>query len=96
MIPEAEFRPEKLRPREGAVRHLLRPKSVRATSAPPKHDTILHHDSVEEWELEDIEVLKQQLRLRPGIKITQTDLKDITNHDAIIVIRNYDKKHPPK
>jgi len=97
MIPEAEFRPEKLRPREADVRHLFKPKSVRASSAPPpKKDEILYHDTFAEWELEDIKVLKEQLRLRPGIKITKTDLKNMTNSNAIILIRNYDKKHPPK
>ena len=95
MIPEAEFIPERLRPREEEVRHLFKPKRDR-TGKPTAANDKIYHDAVADWEKESLKVLKEQILFRPDIELTKTEFGQLTKTRALILIRNHDKKHPPK
>ena len=92
MIPEAEFRPERLRPREEEVRHLFKPKRER-TGKPTAANDKIYHDTFADWEKESLEVLKEQILFRPEIELTKTEFGQLTKTRALILIRNHDKKH---
>jgi hypothetical protein len=100
LIPDQpEFRPERLQPMEAELRHLFKPKKERASSAPPpKHDTIMHRDTFDEWNKERFDsTLKEQItKFRPSIKTTmsKTEWTRLTKPLAIALIMAYDKKHP--
>ena len=95
LIPEAEFRPERLRPREEEVRHLFKPKRERKGKPTAANDKI-YHATFTDWEKESIKVLKEQILFRPEIELSKTKMGQLTKSEALILIRNHDKKHPPK
>ena len=85
--------PSKLRPREEEVRHLFKPKTERAKSVQkPKGEKIYR----ENWEKESLEVLKEQLRFRPGLKMKKSEINGITKSHAIYLLTSYDKQNPEK
>jgi hypothetical protein len=90
MIPEAEFRPERLRPREEEVRHLFKPKRER-TGKPTAANDKIYHDTFADWEKESLKVLKEQILFRPEIELTKTEFGQLTKTRALILIRNHDK-----
>jgi len=95
LIPDAEFKPEKLRPREEEVRHLFKPKRERKGKPTAANDKI-YHDTFADWEKESLKVLKEQILSRPEIELSKTKMGQLTKSEALILIRNHDKKHPPK
>jgi len=49
-----------------------------------------------DWQREHINVVKEQLRLRPEIKLKKSEIELISKDRAIALLMNYDKKHSNK
>ena len=85
--------PGRLQPRTQDVRHLYQPKHERRKKRTTAGETE-HFDTVEEWMREGIKFLKEQIAHRPGIKLSKTELHDLTKERAVYLIRDYDRTHP--
>ena len=85
--------PGRLQPRTQDVRHLYQPKHERRKKRTTAGDKE-HFDTVEEWMREGIKFLKEQITHRPGIKLSKTELHDLTKERAVYLIREYDRTHP--
>ena len=93
LIPaEPVVQPGKLQPKEKEVRHLFKPKAERAKKLQAYGEKI-HHDMETDWQREHINVVKEQLRLRPEIKLKKSEIELISKDRAIALLMNYDKKH---
>ena len=85
--------PGRLQPRTQDVRHLYQPKHERRKKRTTAGDKE-HFDTVEEWMREGIKFLKEQITHRPGIKLSKTELHDLTKERAVYLIRKYDSSNP--
>jgi hypothetical protein len=83
--------PSKLRPKEEEVRHLFKPKTERAKNVQKAHGEKIYHDKVADWQKETLEVLKEQLRFRPDIKLKKSEINAITKNHAILLLTSFDK-----
>ena len=87
------IRPGMLQPRSEDVRHLYKPKHERTKKRVTMWDKE-YFDTFEEWDREGIKFLKDQITYRPEIKLTKTELHNLTKAKAIYLIREYDRTHP--
>jgi hypothetical protein len=93
LIPaEPVVLPGKLQPKEKDVSHLYKPKAERAKKLQAYGEKI-YHDMETDWQREHINVLKEQLRLRPEIKLKKSEIELISKDRAVAFLMNYDKKH---
>ena len=87
------IRPGMLQPRSEDVRHLYKPKHERTKKRVTMWEKE-YFDTFEEWNREGIKFLKDQITYRPEIKLTKTELHNLTKARAIYLIREHDSKHP--
>ena len=86
-------RPGMLQPRSEDVRHLYKPKHERTKKRVTMWEKE-YFDTFEELNREGIKFLKDQIAYRPEIKLTKTELHNLTKARAIYLIREHDSKHP--
>ena len=87
--------PSNLRPKEEEVRHLFKPKTERVKK-PQAHGQKIYYDTATGWQNEHINVLKEQLRLRPDIKLKKSEIDHIPKDRAVAFLLNYDKMSSKK
>jgi hypothetical protein len=88
------IRPGMLLPRSEDVRHLYKPKHERTKKRTTMEKE--YFDTFEEWNREGIKFLKDQITYRPEIKLSRTEIHNLTKPRAIYLIREYDKNNPKK
>ena len=90
LIPaEPIVKPGKLRPREEEVTHLYKPKAERAKEQ-PAHGERFYRENPKEWQKEKLTTIKEQIKLRPEIKLKLSEINALTKDKAIWLISDYD------
>lgn len=79
----------KLRPREEEVTHLYKPKAERAKEQ-PAHGERFYRENPKEWQKEKLTTIKEQIKLRPEIKLKLSEINALTKDKAIWLICDYD------
>ena len=87
------IKPGMLQPRSEDVRHLYKPTHERTKKRANAWEKE-YFDTFEDWNQEGIKFLKDQITHRPEIKLTKTELHNLTKARAIYLIREHDSKHP--